>query len=158
LDDLKNKEKIEQLLNSNSKILFTDMTLNEKSLQPNETNSHSEQNHLEKTRFLVKHSSKLLSIEVDQIAFFYAENRLNFIRTWNNKTYIIDKTIEELSLLLNKKDFFRINRSFIVSYKSIEEVYTHFNSRLKLKLIVSVPEELFVSKDRASDFKVWLGA
>jgi DNA-binding LytR/AlgR family response regulator len=113
---------------------------------------------LERQRFLVKHSSKLLSLEVDQIAYFYAENRLNFIKTWSNKTYIIDKTIEEISNLLNPTDFFRINRSYIIAYKSIEEIYTHFNNRLKLKLNVAVTEEIFVSKDRVANFKEWLGA
>lgn len=111
-----------------------------------------------KQRFLVKHSSKLISLEIDQIAYFYAENRLNFIKTWNNKTYIVDKTIEEISSIVNKSDFFRINRSYIIAYKSIDEVHTHFNNRLKLKLNIAVPEELFVSKDRVANFREWLGA
>jgi two-component system, LytTR family, response regulator LytT len=111
-----------------------------------------------KKRFLVKHSSKLISLEIDQIAYFYAENRLNFIKTWNNKTYIVDKTIEEISSIVNKSEFFRINRSYIIAYKSIDEVYMHFNNRLKLKLNIAVPEELFVSKDRVAGFKEWLGA
>lgn len=110
-----------------------------------------------KERFLVKHSNKLLSIEVSQIAYFYADNRLNFIKTWNNKTYIIDKTMEEISSLLNKNDFFRVNRSFIIAYKSIDEVYMHFNNRLKLKLNIPVSEEVFVSKDRVANFKEWFG-
>lgn len=138
--------------------LPSELQLNNITISPDQQ-LHSLQNPVsEKLRFLVKHSSKLISIEVDQIAYFYAENRLNFIRTWNNKTYIIDKTIEEISKLLNKKDFFRINRSYIIAYKSIDEVYTHFNNRLKLKLNINVPEEIFVSKDRVAGFKEWLDA
>ena len=113
---------------------------------------------LVKHRFLVKHSTRLISVGAEQIAYFYAENRLNFIKTWNNKTYIVDKTIEEISSIINKDEFFRINRSYIISYKAIEEVHTHFNNRLKLKLNIAVSEELFVSKERVSNFKEWLGA
>jgi len=125
--------------------------------EPQQQGQQESNTQLYKERFLVKHSNKFLSIEVNQIAYFYAENRLNFIKTWNNKTYIIDKTIEEISNMLNKKDFFRINRSYILSYKSIDEVYMHFNNRLKLKLNIPVSEEIFVSKDRVAYFKEWLG-
>jgi two-component system, LytTR family, response regulator LytT len=111
-----------------------------------------------KHRFLVKHATRLISVSAEQIAYFYAENRLNFIKTWNNKTYIVDKTIEEINNIINKEEFFRINRSYIISYKAIEEVHTHFNNRLKLKVNIAVPEELFVSKDRVANFKEWLGA
>lgn len=138
--------------------LSSEMQLNSATSSPDLLSCREPQAGADKLRFLVKHSSKLISVEVDQIAYFYAENRLNFIKTWNNKTYIIDKTIEEISKLLNKNDFYRINRSYIIAYKSIEEVYTHFNNRLKLKLNINVPEELFVSKDRVAGFKEWLGA
>jgi DNA-binding LytR/AlgR family response regulator len=36
-------------------------------------------------RFLVKHAQKLLSIEIDDIAYFYSDGRLNFFKTNDNK-------------------------------------------------------------------------
>ena len=36
-------------------------------------------------RFLVKHAQKLVSVEVDEIAYFYSDGRLNFFKTHDNK-------------------------------------------------------------------------
>src|SRR5687767_9649635 len=35
-------------------------------------------------RFLVKHAQKLVSVDVEQIAFFYSDGRLNFFKTNDN--------------------------------------------------------------------------
>src|SRR5262249_36538398 len=36
-------------------------------------------------RFLVKHAQKLVSIEIDEIAYFFSDGRLNFFKTYDNK-------------------------------------------------------------------------
>jgi DNA-binding LytR/AlgR family response regulator len=112
-----------------------------------------------KQRFMVKQSSRILTIPIEQVAYFFADNRINFLRTWDNKVHVVDYTMEELNSMLNPLDFFRISRSHIISYKSIQEIRPYFNSRIKL-LIGSSKEkaEEFVSKERVSDFKKWIGA
>lgn len=44
-------------------------------LQPNEY----------RKRFLVKHAQKLVSVDVDEIGYFYSDGRLNFFKTADNK-------------------------------------------------------------------------
>src|SRR6185436_9198948 len=41
-------------------------------------------------RFLVKHAQKLLSIEIEEIAYFYSDGRLNFFKTNDNKKFVVD--------------------------------------------------------------------
>jgi two-component system, LytTR family, response regulator LytT len=50
-----------------------------------------------------------------------------------------------------------ISRQFIVSVPSVAEIHPYFNNRLKLYLAPKEPEEVLVSRERVSDFKVWLG-
>ena len=48
----------------------------------------------------------------------------------------------------------------IVSLKSIQKISPHFNGRLKLELMpqaIKTGEDIFVARERVSDFKTWLG-
>ncbi|HWJ26618.1 MAG TPA: LytTR family DNA-binding domain-containing protein [Flavisolibacter sp.] len=109
-----------------------------------------------KQRFLIRKSDKLISVSVDNINCFYAKNRVNFLMTAENKSYVIDETMEQLERNLHPEDFFRINRSCIVAYQGIQEVSLHSSNRLKIKLNNS-ETEIFVAKERVREFKKWIG-
>lgn len=108
-------------------------------------------------RFLVKHAQKLISIDIDQIMYFYSEDRLNFFKTLDDKKFLLDYTMDEIENMLNPIEFFRINRAFIVSIKSIDQINEYFGSRLKLNLKPSIDKETLVSREKVADFKDWMG-
>lgn len=108
-------------------------------------------------RFLVKNGQKLVSIEVDDIAYFFSDGRLNFFKTKDNKKFVVDYTMDELDEMLNPEEFFRISRSFYVSIESIDKIDDYFGNRLILQLHPSVDKEALVSREKVSDFKKWMG-
>lgn len=108
-------------------------------------------------RFLVKHSQKLLSIEMDRIAYFFSDDRLNFFKTFDDKKYVIDYTMDEIEQMLDPNEYFRINRSFVVSVKSIDQIHDYFGNRLKLNLRPAIDKEALVSREKVSQFKDWMG-
>ena len=108
-------------------------------------------------RFLVKHAQKLVSIEVDDIAYFYSDGRLNFFKTNDNKKYVVDYTMDELEEMLNPEVYFRISRSFYVSIASVEQIHDYFGNRLLLNLKPAVDKEALVSREKVTDFKKWMG-
>jgi two-component system response regulator LytT len=108
-------------------------------------------------RFLVKHAQKLVSVDVDEIAFFYSDGRLNFFKTADNKKYVVDYTMDELEDMLDGEKFFRISRSFYVSIASIDKIDDYFGNRLILQLKPVVDKEALVSREKVSDFKRWMG-
>lgn len=109
-------------------------------------------------RFLVKNKQKLLSIKLEEVALFYAEGRINFIKTKDNRKFFIQYTMETLShSLLDPKHFFRVNRSTIVSFDDIKEMFSYFGGRVKLVLNTPHEKEIIVSRDKVSEFKKWLG-
>jgi DNA-binding LytR/AlgR family response regulator len=65
--------------------------------------------------------------------------------------------MDELENMLDPEQFFRINRSFIVSIKSILQVHDYFNSRLLLTLQPSIDMQVIVSRDKVNAFKGWIG-
>lgn len=108
-------------------------------------------------RFLVKHGQRLVSVETDDIAFFYTDEKLSFFKTNSNKKYIVEYTMDELEEFVNPVKFFRINRQFLIAIYSIEDIHNYFNSRLLLHLKPSVDKEVIISRDRVNDFKEWMG-
>lgn len=108
-------------------------------------------------RFLVKHAQKLVSVEVKDIAYFYSDDRLNFFKTYDDKKFVIDYTIDDIEQMVDPDQFFRINRSFLVSVKSIDQIHDYFGNRLKLALKPVIDKEALVSREKVSDFKSWMG-
>jgi len=110
-----------------------------------------------KTRFLVKSGSQLISIKTEEISYFFHENKIVWLKTLSNKKYAIDYILDQLEQLLNPKQFFRINRKYLIAYDSIQKVISYSNSRLKLQLVgTEGEEEIIVSRERVKEFKLWL--
>ena len=108
-------------------------------------------------RFLVKQAQKLVSIEVDDIAYFYSDGRLNFFKTNDNRKFVVDYTMDELSDMLDPEKYFRISRAFYVSINSVDQIHDYFGNRLLLHLKPTVDKEALVSREKVMDFKKWMG-
>lgn len=108
-------------------------------------------------RFLVKHAQKLVSIEVEEISYFYSDGRLNFFKTNDNKKFVVDYTMDELEDMLDPDKYFRISRSFYVSIISIDKIDDYFGNRLILGLKPAVEKEALVSREKVTEFKKWMG-
>jgi two-component system, LytTR family, response regulator LytT len=108
-------------------------------------------------RFLVKHAQKLLSLEVDDIAYFYSDGRVNFFKTKDNRRIIVDYTLDELEEMLDPNAFFRISRSFLISIDCVEKIDEYFGNRLILNLKPQNDKEALVSREKVMSFKTWMG-
>jgi DNA-binding LytR/AlgR family response regulator len=108
-------------------------------------------------RFLVKSGQRYFSIDVDDIAYFYYRNRVTFLKTWKKDTYYIDYILDELEEMLSPKSFFRANRQYLLHIKSIKDIHNYFNNKLKLTVNPAAEEEILVSREKAMEFKNWMG-
>ena len=110
-----------------------------------------------KERFLVKTGTRYRSLEIDQIAYFYSEERVSYIRTWKDEAFIVDYPLDALEQMLPPKLFFRANRQFIVHAKAVNSISDYFNNKLLLTLTPPSKYEVIISRDRAMPFKIWMG-
>src|SRR5690349_16319832 len=108
-------------------------------------------------RFLVKHAQKLVSVDVEEIAYFYSDGRLNFFKTNDNRKFVVDYTMDDLEDMLDPDQFFRISRAFYVAVNSIDQIHDYFGNRLLLNLKPAVDKEAIVSREKVTDFKKWMG-
>ncbi|MGB8489417.1 MAG: LytTR family DNA-binding domain-containing protein [Bacteroidales bacterium] len=112
-----------------------------------------------KTHFLVKHKGdKLLPLQASDIAYSYIDAGIVKSVTFENKTYVMDYKLDELINLLESKNFFRVNRQYIISRKAIKDIDLWFNSRLSVNLTIPTPEKLLISKARIQEFRNWFGS
>jgi two-component system response regulator LytT len=110
-----------------------------------------------KKRFLVTYQQKLLSVAVEEIAYFFSDNRFIFFKTFDNRKFLVEYRMDELETILDRQLFFRINRSYIISINCITVIYTYPGNRYKINLTPAVEKEMIVSRERIANFKKWLG-
>jgi DNA-binding LytR/AlgR family response regulator len=109
-----------------------------------------------KERFMVKVGEHLKSVEVEEILFFLSLEKTTFAQTKDGRKHILDFTLDQLENLLNPTDYFRINRKYIINPKSIQDMISHTNSRLKLVLKTSDDGDVIVARERVQEFKDWM--
>ena len=109
-----------------------------------------------KTRFLVRFGEKIQSVAVDQIAFFFSEERVTFLQTDAGKKYVLDSTLEQVESQVDPITFFRLNRKYLARVDAVEEVFSYSNSRLKVKLKNCVDNDILISREKVGEFKAWL--
>lgn len=109
-----------------------------------------------KNRFLAKVGQRSFFLQADEVAYFFADNKIVYLVDKEGNRFIINFTLEKLEPLLDPHDFFRINRKMIIHSKAIEQVKPYFNNRLKLLLKgVKADEDIIISRERVGDFKEW---
>lgn len=108
-----------------------------------------------KERFMVKVGDHIRSITIDQVMLFFADGRDVYLVTNQQRKFIIDFTLESLDEVLNPKNFFRVNRSYIVHIPFIQDVVTYSNSRLKITTQPAWDKEVIVSREKVNEFKEW---
>lgn len=109
-----------------------------------------------KKRFITKHNDQIIVLQVEEIAYFYAEDKATFIVSRSGKRYFSEYSLDNLEDQLDPKGFFRISRGCIANIHAVKSVTKHFNSRLKIKLEPVFVEDILVSRIRVPEFLNWL--
>ena len=110
-----------------------------------------------KNRFLVKIGERIQTIDIQEIAYFFSEDKVTLLQTRQGKKFIVDYTLDEVEDMLDPERFFRLNRKYISSINAVKEVFTYSNSRLKIHLENCSDNDILISRERMGLFKNWLG-
>lgn len=109
-----------------------------------------------KKRITVKVGQHIKIIPIDDIECFYSENKSTYIHTKENRSYLLDHSLENWQEHLNPEHFFRVNRTFIVQVNAIKDIISYTNSRLKIILLSYKESEIIVSRERVKEFKQFI--
>ena len=109
-----------------------------------------------KDKLLIAHKDKLLPVSIKEISYFYATGKNTYVCLKDGNCYPYSKTLEQIVSSLNPTDFIRANKQFVIARDSVTDITIWFDSRLLITLDTEVPERVYVSKNKASEFKTWL--
>ena len=107
-------------------------------------------------RFMVKLGSQIKLISMDEVAYFYTENKITYLTTWKGKRYPIDHTMEKVEEMVNPSEYFRINRQFIIHIDAIQGMQVYSKSRFKVELDPDCSLDAIVSAERSPRFRKWV--
>ncbi len=109
-----------------------------------------------KERFMVQTRNTLMPVPAGDIAYFSKEE-LIYIYTKENNRYLSENhSMEEIEEMCDPKQFYRANRQVIINVDMIERVKSSYNGKLLAVLKPPYTTEIDISREKASDFKVWL--
>ena len=108
-----------------------------------------------KSCFLLPERDKYIPVSVDDIAYIYIDAKSVKLVTMDQKAFYLSHTLDDLMAEIDPHVFFRANRQFIVSRKTIKDVSVWFGNKLAINLMVETPEKIIVSKARVGEFKTW---
>lgn len=121
-------------------------------------NENSEQrlNQYQK-HLLANYGPASILVATDKIAYIYRENEVCFLKTFDSKEYTSGSSLENLESLLSPVAFFRVNSQLLAHSQSIKHFRQHINGKLSVEFAPCFKQDVFVSKNKAPEFKEWLG-
>lgn len=109
-----------------------------------------------KDKLLIPVKDKLLPISLKDVSCFYTADKNTYVYLKTGNSYPYAKTLEQIISSLSPADFIRANKQFIISRDSVKDITIWFDSRLLVTLDIEVPERIYISKNKASEFKSWI--
>lgn len=109
-----------------------------------------------KEKLLIPIKDKLLPVDLHEVSFFYTTDKNTQVCLKNGNSYPYSKTLEQISISLNPSDFYRANKQYIIARNSVKNITIWFDNRLLITLDTNVPERIYISKNKASEFKEWI--
>ena len=109
-----------------------------------------------KDKLLIPVKDQLQPLDLNEISCFYTSDKNTRIYLKNGMSYSYSKTLEQIEGSLNPKDFIRANKQFIIARKSVKNITIWFDSRLLITLDIEAPERIYISKNKAAEFKAWI--
>jgi DNA-binding LytR/AlgR family response regulator len=112
-----------------------------------------------RTRLVVKKGIENIFILLDNIVFFYTENKIVFAIDKIGKKYITNENLAILELELDRNIFFRANRQYIINIGHIKSFRTYEKVKLSVEMNpVGLNDQHFIiiSQETAPAFKKWI--
>ena len=114
-----------------------------------------------RTRLVVKKGADNISIPLENIVFFYTENKIVFAIDQTGKKYVTKGNLSTLELELDNNIFFRANRQYIINIAHIKSFRIYERVRLRVEMNpVELNDHHFIiiSQETAPAFRKWIYA
>lgn len=111
-----------------------------------------------KGKILIPYKDRLIPVNLCDVSFFYTTDKATFVYLGDGTQYSYTKTLDQIMATLDTDNFFRANKQFIIRRESVVNITIWFDSRLLVMVDTEVPERIYISKNKAAEFKTWMTA
>jgi two-component system, LytTR family, response regulator LytT len=109
-----------------------------------------------KTSFLVFKNNKYFTVRTENIAYFYVKHNSAILVSFDGPEYSLNYSLDHIQNLLTEKQFFRLNRQYLINFQAVKEVEYYFARKLLVNLIIQVTDKLLVPREKVHVFLAWL--
>jgi len=109
-----------------------------------------------KNNFLVLKNHKYTNVLTESIAFFYIKYESAMIMCFDRQEYFVNYSLDQVQQLLPEKQFFRLNRQYLINFNAVKEVEHYFARKLLVNLVMPMKDKLIVPKEKVTQFLNWL--
>jgi two-component system response regulator LytT len=109
-----------------------------------------------KTSFLVFRNNKYITVRTENIAYFYVRHDSAILVSFEGQEYILNYSLDHIQNLLTQKQFFRLNRQYLINFQAVKDVEYYFARKLLVNLTIHVDDKLMVPREKVSSFLDWL--
>lgn len=111
-----------------------------------------------KASLLIPHKDKLIPVSVGDIAYVFIDNKIVWAVLFGGGRYALDQSLDDLAKQLDPKQFYRVNRQYIIARSSVKDISLWFGSKLAVNLTVPTDDRVLISRANSRDFKDWITA
>lgn len=108
-----------------------------------------------KSAVLAYYKDKIIPIRTSDIDCLHSEHNIVHVYSGGKKFQVGD-SLDNLTVTLDSRTFYRANRQFIINRRVIENIEQFFGRKLAVTLSIKTPEPVVVSKGKASRFLKWV--
>ncbi|HEU5168253.1 MAG TPA: LytTR family DNA-binding domain-containing protein [Chitinophagaceae bacterium] len=109
-----------------------------------------------KKSFLVFKNNKYINVPTENIAFFYIKFESPVIMCFDKQEYFLNYSLDQIQNLLSEKQFYRLNRQYLINFNAVKEVEHYFARKLLVNPVIPMKDKLIVSKEKVTEFLRWL--
>lgn len=107
-------------------------------------------------RLITYLKDEIITIDTEDITYIILIENTVSVFTFQNKTYSLNTSLDDLMKELDNEIFYRANRQFIVNINAIENIWIYGRNQLRIDTKPGCSEPIIISKNKVSEFKKWL--
>jgi DNA-binding LytR/AlgR family response regulator len=109
-----------------------------------------------KTKYIIHLHQEMYILNVQDIVYFKANEGIVFAFDRSGKRHVVNETtLKEIEEQLNPYEFFRLNRSDLISKHHIEKIERNTKNTISLKM-KGYSDYLTTSQNNTASFRIWL--
>ncbi|HEV7620418.1 MAG TPA: LytTR family DNA-binding domain-containing protein [Flavisolibacter sp.] len=110
-----------------------------------------------RSRIVVHKGSENVSLKLEEVVFFYTENKIVYVLDKCGKKYMCDKNLTDMECELEPNSFFRANRQYIININFIKSYRSYERVKLQIDLSVeNLKHSIIISQETAPVFRKWI--